>query len=81
MFPTVKIDDLRNISGLLTINKIAEKSIAELIVKDIKDKLDPSQYANQRGIGIQHYLINMLDRILSVLDNNSKGETKAVLAT
>ena len=34
-----------------------------------------------RGIEILHYLINMLEKILSVLDNSSKEETKAVLAT
>ena len=32
-------------------------------------------------MGVQHYLINMLDRILVALDNNSKGEVKAVIAT
>ena len=79
VFPPRNIEDLRNISGLLTINKIAEKCIAKLIISDMKEKLDPKQYANQHGIGIQHYLINMLNRILTALD--SKSETKAVLAT
>ena len=41
---------------------------------------DPSQYGNQRGISIQHYLINMVHRILSALDNNQKKQTFAVLA-
>ena len=81
VFPPVKVENLRNISGLLIMNKIAEKCIAELIISDIKTKLDPSQYANQKGIGIQHYLVNMLNRILTALDNTSKGEAKAVLAT
>ena len=53
-------------------NKIAEKCIAELIITDIKAQLDPSQYANQKGIGIQHYLVNMLNRILTALDKMSK---------
>ena len=43
------------------------------------DKLYPKQYANQHGIGIQHYLISKLNRILTALD--SKSETKAALAT
>ena len=47
----------------------------------MKAKLDPSQYANQKQIGIQHYLVKMLNRILVALDSNSKGEVKAALAT
>ena len=43
-------------------------------------KLDPAQFGNQRGISIQHYLIQMLQRILSTLDNNSKGDVFAVIA-
>ena len=52
-----------------------------MIISDMKAKLDPSQYANQKGVGIQHYLIKMLNRILTVLDKSSKGEAKAVIAT
>ena len=75
------IDDLRNISGLMNLNKIMEKVICKLIIEDMKSSLDPAQYANQKGISTQHYLIKMLDRILSALDNNSKGECIAVLTT
>ena len=74
-------EELRNISGLLTFNKIAEQMIAELIIKDMSVNLDPAQYANQKGLSLQHYLIKMIDRILSDTDNNSKGEVNAVLAT
>ena len=57
-----------------------EKLISKLIISDMEEKLDPSQFGNQRGISIQHYLIQMLHRILSVLDNNSKGDIFAVVA-
>ena len=40
--------------------------------------MDPSQYGNQRGISIQHYLINMINKVLSNLDTK---EVTAVLAT
>ena len=43
-------------------------------------KLHPAQFGNQKGISSQHYLIQMLHRILSVLDNNSKGDIFAVVA-
>ena len=48
--PTKSIDDLRNISVLTNLNKIFEKLIIGLIVKDMKNKIDPSQYANQKGL-------------------------------
>ena len=48
VFPPKSVEDLRNISGLITLNKIAEKAIGELMIIDMKEKLDPSQYANQK---------------------------------
>ena len=77
-FPTQLVKNLRSISGLMTFNKILEKLIAELIISDIKEKTDPSQYGNQHGRSIQHYLINMIHQILSETD---KKGSRAVLAT
>ena len=80
-YPPKNISDMRNISGLLTYDKITEKLLAELIIRDMKSNFDPSQYGNQRGISIQHYLIDMIHRILEALDNNSSGEKFAVIAS
>ena len=80
-FPPKTVEDLRNISGLLNLDKIAEKIISKMMVSDMKENIDPSQYANQKGKLIQHYLVSMIDRILGALDKNSKGDTCAVLAT
>ena len=80
IYPTLNTSQLRNISGLLNFDKIYEKLIAQLMISDMEDKMDPAQYGNQKGISIQHYLIKMLHRILTVLDNNSKGEIFAVVA-
>ena len=42
--------------------------------------MDPSQYANQHGVSLQNYLINMIHKIL--LDTESKStEVTSVLAT
>ena len=41
---------------------------------------DPSQYGNEKGIGTQHYLINMIDRVLTCLDTNNCKEAYAVIA-
>ena len=54
VYPPKNIEDLRDISGLLTFDKVAQKIIGELLVQDLKVKLDPRQYANQKGVGIQH---------------------------
>ena len=80
-FPTKTIDQLRNISGLTNLNKIFEKLIVKLVVQDMKENLDPSQYANQKGLSIQHYLVKFLDRVLSSLDRANRSETTAVIAT
>ena len=50
----------------------------EKMIEDMKSKLDPSQYANQKGISINHYLIKFIDRILETVDKN---QSCAVLAT
>ena len=71
---------IRNISGLLNFDKLMEKLISEMIVSDMSLKMDQAQYGNQRGVSIQHYLINMIHRILTAVDKNSQKETFAVIA-
>ena len=44
------MSQLRNISGLLTFDKVAEKLIAELIISDMEEKIYPSQFGNQKGV-------------------------------
>ena len=44
----------------------------------MKQKVDPSQYGNEHGLSIQHYLMKMIHKILS--DTYSKGMA-ALLAT
>ena len=80
VFPPEKVNQMRNISGLLNFDKIMEKMISEVMIEDMKSKLDPSQYGNQTGTSINHYLIKMLHRVLSALDTNSSKESFAVIA-
>ena len=47
----------------------------------MKKNIDPSQYANQEGLSIQHYLVIFIDRVLQKIDSKSKSEAVAVLAT
>ena len=79
-YPVLTIDMLRNISILKHFDKIAETMISELMVSDMKQKMDQSQYGNSKGISVQHYLVKMLHKILTQLDNNSGGDTFAVIA-
>ena len=51
------------------------------MLKDMEAKLDQSQFGNRKGVGIQHYLVKLVHRILTVLDTSSKGDKNAVLAT
>ena len=71
---------MRNISGLLNLDKIYEKIISKVLISDMEAKLDPAQFGNQKGVSIQHYLVLMLHRILYMLDNNSKGDVFAIVA-
>ena len=80
-YPPRSTSEIRNISGLINFDKITETLLAEMMISDMKPTMDPSQYGNQKGVSIQHYLINMLQYILTALDNNSRGETFAVIAS
>ena len=78
--PTKNLGQLRNISGLLTFDKVFEKLLAELLISDMEQKMDKSQFGNQKSISIQHYLIQMLQRILSAVDDHKEGSSYAVIA-
>ena len=71
-YPMKNIDDLRNISGLLNLEKRSEKIISKMLISDMKVNIDPLQYANQKGLSIQHYLVKFIDRVLQTIDTNSK---------
>ena len=72
------VNDLRNISLLKNLDKVMEKIFSRLMIADMTPHLDPAQYANQKGLSTNHYLIKMLDQILAALDK--QGDSSAVLA-
>ena len=78
VFPPKLLKNLRSIRGLMSFNKIQEKLISELIISDMKEKMDPSQCGNENGLSIQHYLVKIINKILT--DTDTKGMT-AVLAS
>ena len=69
-YPVSELSMLRPISSLLSFNKVQEMAVCDMIAQDMKDKLDPTQYGNRRRTGIQHYLVRMINRIISETDNN-----------
>ena len=79
--PCLKLEQIRNISGLLTPDKVFESLLAELMIEDMKLNMDISQYGNQKNVSIQHYLINMIQKILTAVDTNTQKETFAVIAS
>jgi hypothetical protein len=79
--PPKLLDELRPISNLFTYCKVGEKIISQMIVEDMVKTMDPSQYGNLKNTSITHYLISLIHRIMSTLDNNSKGEVFANCVT
>ena len=80
VFPPNSIDDLRKIAGTKNLSKLYEALLSEYIVKDLESQLDPSQFGNQKGLSITHYLIKMLNKILTLLDTNNQKERYAVIS-
>ena len=80
VYPPRTINDLRKIAMTKNLSKIYEALLSDYIVKDIASSVDPSQYGNRKGLSTTHYLVNMLNRILSILDTNTTKEKYAVMA-
>ena len=53
--------------------------LSETIIEDMVPTLEKSQYGYQKGLSIQHYLVNMVKKILTILDTNNEKEKYAVL--
>ena len=63
--PPRLLDQLRPISNLFTYSKVGEKIISNLMVQDMVKKMDPCQFGNLKSTSIQHYLISLIDRLMS----------------
>ena len=73
------ITDLRKISGTSDYSKVFEGFLKEWIMEDISNNIDIGQYGGQAGIGTEHLIVGLLDRILKLLDKHS--DRSAVLMT
>ena len=50
-----------------------------MVIEDIKTNLENCQYGNQKGVSINHYLVNWIDKILKTLDKNNLEESYALV--
>ena len=75
----IQIKDLRKISGTSDYSKVYEGFLKDWIMEDIADKIDIGQYGGQPGIGTEHMIVCMVDRILKLLDEHR--DRSAVIMT
>ena len=66
-----EISDLRKISCTSDYSKLFEGFLKEWVMEDIAKKLDMGQFGGQPGIGTEHLIVCLLDRILKLLDKHS----------
>ena len=78
--PPTNTDDLRKISGTKNLSKLYEALLSDSIISDMVPYIDPSQFGNEKGLSITHYLVKMVNQILTILDTNNEYEKYAVLA-
>ena len=65
-FPPKTTKQLRKISGTYNFSLITEKVISSFMNEDMKTNRDSSQYGNEKSLSVNHYLIKMVHKILSL---------------
>jgi hypothetical protein len=50
---------------------VLESFVKDWILEDISGKLDMAQYGGKKGVGPEHMIVAMVDRVLSLLDKNT----------
>ena len=73
------LKDLRKISLTSEYSHIFEGLIKDWILEDIAPNINRTQYGNHKGTGTEHLLVNLMDRILMLIDQNP--DKSAVIAS
>ena len=73
------LKDLRKISCTSDYNKLLEGFLKDYILQDIGHNIDLSQYGGKKGVGTEHMLVALVDRILKLLDSHP-GKSAVILA-
>ena len=64
-FPTPSLDKLRPISLTSTLSKVSESFVSRWILADMDSSLDRCQFGNRKGRSTSHYLVDLVQYILS----------------
>ena len=70
--------DLRKISSTSDFSKVYESFLKDWIMEDISPYIDIGQFGGRTGMGTEHMLVCLVNRILKLLDNNT--DPTAVIA-
>ena len=71
------LNDVRKIASTSDYPKIFEKFLIEWIHEDIRQSLNINQFAGKKGVGTEHMIVCMVDRVKNLLD---KPGMRAVVA-
>ena len=58
---------------------MADKILVNIIILDMSESIDRYQYGNQKGLSVNHYFINIINKIVSSVDKNSQAERISVI--
>lgn len=72
------ITDLRKISSTSDYSKVFEGFLKDWVMEDIGHKIDIGQFGGKKGLGTEHMMVCLVDRILKLLDSTT--DTSAVIA-
>ena len=64
------LKDLRKISCTSDYNKLLEGFLKDFIIQDVGHNIDLSQYGGKKGVGTEHMMVALVDRILKLLDSH-----------
>ena len=70
-------DDVRKVASTSDFSKIFGSFLRGWVTEDIGAKININQFAGKSGIGTEHLVVKLLDRVLSLLD---KPGMRAVVA-
>ena len=66
--PLKTIKDVRKIASTSDYSNIYESILKIWIVEDIGEKININQFAGKKGVGTEHLMVMMVDRIQALLD-------------
>ena len=73
------ISDLRKISSTSDYSKVYESFLKDWIMEDVSQNIDIGQFGGQSGLGTEHMIVCLVDRILQLLDRHP--DRSAVIMT